>query len=431
MTDDHTSVPPSSEDVALALRHCWQPVARLEDLRGVPQRAVLLDQPLAVFLTESGAVSVVADRCAHRGAQLSMGKVCGESIQCPYHGWEWAGDGSCVRIPSLADQRQIPPLARIPSYPVRLQWGLVWTTLEEPLTDVPDVPWFDEDSWTWGHGEPFELPVACGLMIENFRDVAHFAFVHEATLGPQPAVVEPLAPAKNGLEVTLRRERSATTRSRPTSPPGGSSPTKANAACFTSPAPSAQPSRCTTGSREGSRASTRRASRRRSPTTRRSTPRTWLWSRKFSRPNCPSTRTPRSTPLPIGTRSPTERRSRTSSTRRLPRAALFAVLRDELRLYLGYQLRLAVGEHVDRPGAERVVIVRAVGDFSQNRVLRLGFEGIGEDTAGDAVRFFDRVDDHLTAGVPGQQVGPDVGVDSIFFELCKQLFGGLVRRVVR
>src|SRR6476646_1269808 len=206
MTDDHTSVPPSSEDVALALRHCWQPVARLEDLRGGPQRAVLLDQPLAVFLTESGAVSVVADRCAHRGAQLSMGKVCGESIQCPYHGWEWAGDGSCVRIPSLADQRQIPPLARIPSYPVRLQWGLVWTTLEEPLTDVPDVPWFDEDSWTWGHGEPFELPVACGLMIENFRDVAHFAFVHEATLGPQPAVVEPLAPAKNGLEVTLRRK---------------------------------------------------------------------------------------------------------------------------------------------------------------------------------------------------------------------------------
>jgi phenylpropionate dioxygenase-like ring-hydroxylating dioxygenase large terminal subunit len=205
MTDDHTSVPPSSEDVALALRHCWQPVARLEDLRDGPQRAVLLDRPLAVFLTEGGEVAVVDDRCAHRGASLSMGQVCGESIQCPYHGWEWAGDGTCTRIPSLADQRQIPPLARIPSYPVRSRWGLVWTTLEEPLTDVPDVPWFDEDSWTWGHGEPFELPVAFGLMIENFRDVAHFAFVHEATLGPQPAVVEPLAPARNGFEVTLRR----------------------------------------------------------------------------------------------------------------------------------------------------------------------------------------------------------------------------------
>jgi phenylpropionate dioxygenase-like ring-hydroxylating dioxygenase large terminal subunit len=206
MTDDHPSNPPSSEEVMLALRHCWQPVARLEDLAEGPQRAILLDQPLAVFLTEGGEPAVVADRCAHRGALLSMGKVCGESIQCPYHGWAWAGDGSCTRIPSLADQRQIPPLARIPSYPVRVQWGLVWATLEEPLTGVPDVPWFDEGTWTWGHGTPFELPVAFGLMIENFRDVAHFAFVHEATLGPQPAEVEPLHPERDGLEVTLRRD---------------------------------------------------------------------------------------------------------------------------------------------------------------------------------------------------------------------------------
>lgn len=205
MTDDRPSSPPSSEDVMLALRHCWQPVARVEDLEDGPQRAVLLEEPLAVFLTENGEAAVVADRCAHRGAPLSMGKVCGSSIQCPYHGWEWAADGSCTRIPSLADQRQIPPLARIPSYPVRVQWGLVWTTLEEPLTDVPDVPWFDEDTWTWGHGTPFELPVAFGLMIENFRDVSHFAFVHQKTLGYQPAVVEPLNPEKNGLEVTLRR----------------------------------------------------------------------------------------------------------------------------------------------------------------------------------------------------------------------------------
>ncbi len=207
MTNDHPSSPPSSEDVVLALRRCWQPVARLEDLKSGPQRAVLLGEALAVFLTESGEPGVVADRCAHRGASLSMGKVCGDSIQCPYHGWEWAGhDGACTRIPSLADQRQIPPLARIPSYPCRAHWGLVWTTLEEPLADVPDVPWFDPEAWTWGHGTPFELPVAFGLMIENFRDVAHFAFVHQNTLGPMPEEIEPLEPESNGLEVTLHRK---------------------------------------------------------------------------------------------------------------------------------------------------------------------------------------------------------------------------------
>src|SRR5262245_29417114 len=131
MTDEQPPPALSSEDVAVALRHCWQPVARLEDLKNGPQRAVLLGEALAVFLTESGEVAVVTDRCAHRGASLSMGKVCGDAIQCPYHGWEWAGhDGACIRIPSLADQRQIPPRARIPSYPCRVHWGLVWTTLE-------------------------------------------------------------------------------------------------------------------------------------------------------------------------------------------------------------------------------------------------------------------------------------------------------------
>lgn len=207
MPDERPSRVPTGEDVSLALRRCWQPVARLQDLERGPQRAVLLGEALAVFLTESGEPAVVADRCAHRGASLSMGRVRGASVQCSYHGWEWSGrDGACTRIPSLADQRQIPPRARIPAYPARVHWGLVWTALEEPVSGLPDLPWFDADEWTWGHGAPFELPVAFGVMIENFRDVAHFAFVHQATLGALPEVIEPLEPERRGLEVTLRRK---------------------------------------------------------------------------------------------------------------------------------------------------------------------------------------------------------------------------------
>ncbi len=207
MLDDRSARVPTGEDVALALRRCWQPVARLQDLERGPQRAILLGEALAVFLTEAGEPAVVADRCAHRGASLSMGKVCGDSIQCPYHGWEWAGrDGACTRVPSLADQRQIPPRARVRAYPARAHWGLVWTVLEDPVGDPPDLPWFDADEWTWGHGEPFELPVAFGVMIENFRDVAHFAFVHQATLGSIPEEIEPLRPERDGIEVTLRRK---------------------------------------------------------------------------------------------------------------------------------------------------------------------------------------------------------------------------------
>ena len=203
---EKTKKAPSNEEVSLAMRRCWQPVARVEDLGSGPQRAVLLGESLAVFLTESGEAAVVSDRCPHRGASLSMGEVRGDCIQCPYHGWQWAGrDGDCKRIPSLADQAQIPPGARVSAFPARVHWGLVWTSLEEPVTEIPDPSWFDAEEWQWGHGPQFELPVALGVMIENFRDVAHFAFVHEATLGVVDELVEPLEHVANGLDVTMRR----------------------------------------------------------------------------------------------------------------------------------------------------------------------------------------------------------------------------------
>jgi phenylpropionate dioxygenase-like ring-hydroxylating dioxygenase large terminal subunit len=203
---ENTSRAPSSEEVTRALRRCWQPVARVEDLREGPRRAVLLGEALAVFLTEGGAPAVVADRCGHRGASLSMGEVRGDGIQCPYHGWEWDGaGGACTRIPSLADQAQIPPRARIPAFPARVEWGLVWTALEEPLGEPPTVPWFEPAPGRWKHGTPFELPVGLGVMIENFRDVAHFAFVHRDTLGPVSEVVEPLVVERDGIEVRMSR----------------------------------------------------------------------------------------------------------------------------------------------------------------------------------------------------------------------------------
>jgi phenylpropionate dioxygenase-like ring-hydroxylating dioxygenase large terminal subunit len=210
MSEEHLDAYPSGEEVSRALRRCWQPLARVQDLVSGPQRAVLLGEPLAVFLTECGRPAVVADRCAHRGASLSMGEVRGEGVQCPYHGWEWNGHGgACTRIPSLADQGQIPPGARIAAFPAREQWGLVWTALEKPLGSLPSVPWFKAEQWSWGHGTPFQLPVGLGVMIENFRDVAHFSFVHEKTLGAVPGVVEPLEVERRGIEVTMRREMRA------------------------------------------------------------------------------------------------------------------------------------------------------------------------------------------------------------------------------
>jgi phenylpropionate dioxygenase-like ring-hydroxylating dioxygenase large terminal subunit len=192
-----------------ALRRCWQPVARVGDLADGPRRAILLGEPLAIFLEADGTPAVVSDRCPHRGASLSLGAVVGGSIQCPYHGWEWSGSGACTKVPSLVDQGQIPPGARIDTYPSRERWGLVWAALEEPLGEPPGFACFEEERWSWAHGTSFELPVDIGVMVENFRDVAHFAFVHRGSLGAMPEVVEPLEVEREGTVVRMRRQMEA------------------------------------------------------------------------------------------------------------------------------------------------------------------------------------------------------------------------------
>jgi nitrite reductase/ring-hydroxylating ferredoxin subunit len=198
---------PSNEEVEQALGRLWQPLVRRAELGAGPRRVSVLGVALVVFLTESGEAAVLADRCPHRGASLAGGEVSGSAIRCPYHGWEWeAGDGRCTRIPSLADQNLIPPAATARAYPVCERWGMVWGALEEPVASLPEAPWLDQGEWALAHGEPFELPVSFGVMIENFRDVAHFAFVHAQTLGEIEQVVEPLKVEGDGILVRMRRE---------------------------------------------------------------------------------------------------------------------------------------------------------------------------------------------------------------------------------
>ena len=78
-------------------------------------RRTLLNEPVVFFRQEDGTPVALADKCAHRHAPLSEGKLVGDNIQCPYHGLEYNAAGDCVRVPG---QSQIPPGCRVQSYPV-------------------------------------------------------------------------------------------------------------------------------------------------------------------------------------------------------------------------------------------------------------------------------------------------------------------------
>jgi phenylpropionate dioxygenase-like ring-hydroxylating dioxygenase large terminal subunit len=200
---------PTNKEIERALRRAWFPVARRCDLEQ-PQRVSLLGETLVAYLTSDGEPRVVADRCAHRGASLSDGYVEGDEIVCPYHGWQWDGaTGRCVHIPSLSGGAAIPPRAVITACRVQERWGLVWCCLDEPAVELPAPGELDAVEWTYGPGRPMSIPAGLRAATENFRDVAHFPFVHHRTMGHLPKVVEPLQVERRGSEVFLSREYNA------------------------------------------------------------------------------------------------------------------------------------------------------------------------------------------------------------------------------
>ena len=71
---------------------------------------------LVAFREEGGAARVLDAHCPHLGAHLGYGgRVEGDAIRCPFHGWKWAGDGRCIEVPYA---KRVPPAAAIGTWPV-------------------------------------------------------------------------------------------------------------------------------------------------------------------------------------------------------------------------------------------------------------------------------------------------------------------------
>ena len=65
----------------------WYPMARSDEVTDKPVKVRGLAQDFVVFRDSEGNAQCLSNTCTHRGGSLSGGKVAGDCIECPYHGW--------------------------------------------------------------------------------------------------------------------------------------------------------------------------------------------------------------------------------------------------------------------------------------------------------------------------------------------------------
>jgi phenylpropionate dioxygenase-like ring-hydroxylating dioxygenase large terminal subunit len=166
------------------LRNCWYVAAwDYELIDGRLLRRTLLGDHVVLYRGESGRTVALADRCCHRGARLSMGRLEGDCVRCMYHGLKFDPSGKCIQIPG---QDLLPPKLRVRSYPVVARDGLVWIWMGDPAVADPaqivDIPYLRDPKW---NGLPAYLHYDANylLIVDNLSDFAHLAFVHTRTLG--------------------------------------------------------------------------------------------------------------------------------------------------------------------------------------------------------------------------------------------------------
>lgn len=159
----------------------WYPMALSEELGDSPVKSKALDQDFVLFRDSHGQTHCLADTCIHRGGALGLGKLKGDCIQCPYHGWQYNGAGQCTHIPTLRPKATIPNRARVDSYPVAERYGIVFAFLGDlPEAERPPlmkIAQWDKEGWSVT-SLVYDWKASFERVIENGLDATHTEFVH-------------------------------------------------------------------------------------------------------------------------------------------------------------------------------------------------------------------------------------------------------------
>jgi len=174
-----TQPAPHTESSSAGFAPGWYTVAASKDIGTSPKPYLLNGLPIVTFRDASGQSVTLLDRCAHRNAPLSAGRVVDGHIQCHYHGWQFDGSGQCKAVPGLCGAPE-HAARRVPSFACRDSQGWVWVYSEpnvNPESGPYEIPFADQPGYLTIR-QRLEMPGPLDAVAENALDVPHTAFVH-------------------------------------------------------------------------------------------------------------------------------------------------------------------------------------------------------------------------------------------------------------
>jgi phenylpropionate dioxygenase-like ring-hydroxylating dioxygenase large terminal subunit len=154
----------------------FHPVLASRALRRDPVRVTVDGRDFVLFRDGAGRAAALVDRCPHRFAPLSKGRVAPDGrLTCPYHGWSFDADGH-GRSPSQ------PTLSKCDAQPlvVREAHDTIWIRRAEPghapPLGLPSLGVPEGFEWAGRFDMLFEAPLHVAL--DNFSEDEHTPWVH-------------------------------------------------------------------------------------------------------------------------------------------------------------------------------------------------------------------------------------------------------------
>lgn len=163
----------------------WYPATWASELKpGQVLPVVIWNSAIALYRSQDGQIYAIEDACPHKGIALHKGQVAGENLTCPYHGWEFNGDGECTNIPYYPKDQKLP-CAKARSYAVKEKYNIVWifagAVEDSDTADFPSVPEYDDPNWL-AIPIPGEFRAHFSICNENTMDVFH-GYLHKNLQG--------------------------------------------------------------------------------------------------------------------------------------------------------------------------------------------------------------------------------------------------------